>query len=285
MEAYEEPLDARASPIGFRVWRHHTKKSGAMVRAHSHPDVEINFLTRGHVRYAFGGAMVSVTPGRLAVFWGSIPHQAVELGPECIGVWLTVPLPLLLSWKLPNKIEDRLLQGEFIQSRHTDEAAQRDTLLLQRWPDDFQREDAETQRTLMLEIEARLRRLAQEAPRPLARKRAEPPGPGIESALAFLHAHYRDDVHATDAAQAAGWDVKYLMRKFKSTLNVSVGEYLSRLRISHAQWLLIATDKSVLEIAFESGYQSAAPFYQAFARANHGVTPLKYRKHTRSTTL
>ena len=275
-----EAIDLHARPIGFRVWDFSRKAGYAMPRAHSHPDVEVNFVTRGRMRYAFGGSIVDVLPGRLSVFWGSIPHQGIDDDPQTLGVWATFPLPLLLSWKLPKKFDERLLRGEFVQSRPTPDAAdeQRDRLLLARWPADYKRDDSDSRRTLLLEIEARLRRLAAESPAPAQGKPRQDPEPGIESALAFLHAQYRDDVHAADVAVAAGWAEKYLMRKFRATLNISVGEYLTRLRIAHAQWLLIATDKSIIDIAFESGYQSVAPFYQAFRRSGHGASPLQYRK-------
>jgi AraC-like DNA-binding protein len=273
-----EAIDLHDRPIGFKVWEFTQQRRTSMARAHSHPDVEVNFVTRGRMRYAFGGSMVDVLPGRIAVFWGSIPHQGIEDDAETCGVWATFPLPLLLSWKLPKKFDERLLRGEFIQTSPTPDDEQRDRLLLARWPADYTREDPDSRRTLLLEIEARLRRLAAEALTPAparTRPRAEP---GIESALEFLHANYRDEIRAADVAVAAGWHEKYLMRRFRATLNISVGDYLTRLRIAHAQWLLIATEKSIIDIAFDSGYQSVAPFYQAFRRSGHGLSPLQYRK-------
>jgi AraC-like DNA-binding protein len=278
--AQPEAIDNQ-SQLGFRIWHYDASKSRGMPRAHSHADVELNFVTRGRMRYAFGGRIVDVLPGYLALFWGSIPHQGIDTDRQTQGIWATFPLPLLLNWDLPNKFDERLLRGDFVQIRPTPEDEQLDRLLLARWPDEYRKQEADGRRTLLLEIEARLRRFAADSRTPAPAKHKSRPERGIESALAYLDAHYREEIHATDVATAAGWNEKYLMRKFRATLNVSVGEYLTRLRIAHAQWLLIATEKSIIDIAFESGYQSVAPFYQAFRRSGHGLSPLQYRKQHR----
>ena len=267
--------------LGFRVWSFAANLSMQMERAHSHADFELNFLSQGHVRYAFAGQIVTVAAGSLALFWGSIPHLAIDTSDDAKGFWATLPLTLVLSWNLPKKLDDRMLRGEFVTARATEAIATNDRLLLSRWPEDYQRKDPELRRTLLLEIEARIRRLAHDSAAPTSRGAVKRPEPGIESALAFLHKHYLDDIQAEDAGAAAGWHPKYLMRQFKQTLNMTVGEYLMRLRISHAQWLLISTEKSMLDVAFDSGYQSLAPFYQAFRKVAHGTTPLQFRKNAR----
>jgi len=64
-----------------------------------------------------------------------------------------------------------------------------------------------------------------------------------------------------------------------------VWEYLTRLRVSHAQRLLITTDLKVLDIAMESGFASVAPFYAAFAAHTPGLRPLDYRRQHQPAAL
>jgi AraC-like DNA-binding protein len=274
------PVIDMNAPLGFRIWGYDASHGTNMARAHSHPDVEMNFISSGWMRYVFGGRIVTVSPGRLALFWASIPHQGIDVAPKTRGVWGTFPLPLVLSWNLPWKLGERLMRGEFVMSSPDKVRDTFDGFMLDRWVGEFSRKEPETDRTLRLEIEARMRRLAGENNSGRSRERARPPEPGFESALAFLHAHYLEEIRASDIARAAGWNAKYLMRVFKRTLNMSMGEYLSRLRVSHAQWLLIATDETMLDVAYASGFQSLAPFYQAFGRITNGVTPLQYRKNS-----
>jgi AraC-like DNA-binding protein len=223
--------------------------------------------------------VITIAAGQIGLFWASIPHQGIKV-PETAGVWATLPLPLILSWKLPGKLDQRLLKGEFVVTGSRGDALLSDRFMFKRWVDDYQHTGAADRRTLLLEIEARFRRLAaQSAAAPQAS--SQPPEPGIESALAFLHQHYSEDVHVAQVARAAGWNEKYLMRAFKRALAMSVGEYLMRLRISHAQWLLATTDLSALDVAYDSGFQSLAPFYQAFRRVT-GARPLQFRRNAQS---
>src|SRR5438105_2876711 len=103
-----------------------------MPRAHAHADFELNYLSRGLMRYVFAGQTVSVTAGSLALFWGSIPHQGIETSHDALGVWATIPLSLLLNWNLPRKLDERMLRGEFAICSA---AGERDAL--NRWPPDF----------------------------------------------------------------------------------------------------------------------------------------------------
>jgi len=269
-------------PLGFRVWLM-SERSASMVQAHSHADIELNFVTRGTLTYAYGGRLLTLCPGDLAVFWASVPHQTLECTDQVCGVWATFTLPMLMSWKLSERMDERLLKGEFLKVQLPAQTLPHETFLFERLAADI-KGGADEHRTVQLELEARMRRFAREVPASPRRRESLPPEPGIERALAFLHQNYRGSILSRDVADAAGWHEKYLMRAFKRTLGMSLGEYLMRLRISHAQWLLISTGTGMLDIAFESGFQSAAPFYQAFRKVSGGVTPLQFRKQALQTS-
>jgi len=53
--------------------------------------------------------------------------------------------------------------------------------------------------------------------------------------------------------------------------------YVLKKRIAHAQRFIMAGDKSMLEIALETGFCSQSHFNKAF-RAATGTTPVQYRK-------
>jgi AraC family transcriptional regulator, melibiose operon regulatory protein len=97
----------------------------------------------------------------------------------------------------------------------------------------------------------------------------------------FIARNYRDPLTVQTIADHAGLHAKYLMRVFKKQCGSSVWEYLTRLRVSHAQRLLITSDMKVLDVAMESGFSSVAPFYAAFAAHTRGLRPLDYRRQHR----
>jgi transcriptional regulator GlxA family with amidase domain len=68
------------------------------------------------------------------------------------------------------------------------------------------------------------------------------------------------------------------MRLFRENLHMTIWDYLCRPRVTHAQWLLIDSDMTISEIAFDAGFGASAPFYQDFHRYAPGVKPNQYRK-------
>ena len=275
-----QPAARHEPAMGFRVWR--TQPSQMMEMPHTHPDIEINFLFRGgRLRYLHGGDVHVLESERLAVLWGGVPHQTLAPGIMGNGLWITLPLTWFLQWELPNDLTRRLLTGEIIQGA----PLEGEHRIMERWLEDHASGATTRRRVLLLEIEARLHRLALEQTRPARRKKSTvsiSKGLGhIARITGFLAEHYREPLSVKTIAQNVGLHPKYLMRTFKKNCRLGVWEYLTRLRVSHAQRLLIATDLKVLDVAMESGFSSVAPFYTAFALRSGGLSPLIYRRRHR----
>ena len=69
----------------------------------------------------------------------------------------------------------------------------------------------------------------------------------------------------------------YLMQLFKRNCGMGLWEYVQRLRISHAQRLLLMSDAKILDVAYDSGFASASRFYESFNRLCV-QTPKDYRR-------
>lgn len=262
-------------PFGFRVWR--MTPSAAMAEPHTHPDIEINFLLGGRCAYLHTGGVTAVAAGRFTVLWGGVPHQTLAPGITGEGIWITLPLAWFLQWQLPNGLRDRLLGGEIVSGAPDPADAPR----LERWLADEASGEPGRRRVLLLELAARFHRLALEIPRRAARARpAADGGAGqLTRVTRFIAQHYREPLAVDAIAADAGLHPKYLMRVFKKQCGVSVWEYVTRLRVSHAQRLLITTDLKIVDVALESGFASLGPFYRAFAAcAPDGLAPLDYRR-------
>lgn len=66
------------------------------------------------------------------------------------------------------------------------------------------------------------------------------------------------------------------MTLFRQHYGMTLGTYLTRLRVCQAQYLLVSTNGDVSRIAFETGFGSLSRFYEAF-KAISGQTPRQYR--------
>jgi len=259
--------------IGFRVWR---GRPGRMPDSHAHADVEWNYVLQGSVRYLLGGRFATLSAGSLGVFWAGVPHRLIELGKATQIVWVTVPLAWVMHWELGDRFIRALLSGEMIKS--SDDL---DRPMLTRWSDEFRRAGDNAQKIVMLEVEARLRRLAAAlAPRARAAV-SDDQAPRVEQIASFVAGNFREIESVRQIAAAVDLHPNYAMQLFKRTCGLPLWEYVTRLRVSHAQRLLLTTDWKVTQIAMESGFASAGRFYDSFARIV-GKTPREYRTFTRT---
>ena len=91
------------------------------------------------------------------------------------------------------------------------------------------------------------------------------------------------DAHLTLKELSKDLDINpaYLSREFSKYFdNLSFGEYLRKRRIEKALELLGATDYSLTEIAYLTGFSDQSHFTRTF-RQHTGKNPSAYRKHLR----
>jgi len=246
-----------------------------MQEAPAHGDVELNFVYGGGLRYFMGGRFVDVGPGTLSVFWGALPHQIVEVEPKSEFMYVRVPLVTLLRWNLGSAFVRKVLSGEVVVDP---QSPAWDADLTRRWIADVGSADPVLLHSCELEVEARLRRLAAKRQQKAAPRSAEHKArKQVEAITAFLFENYKDDISTADIGRAISLHPNYAMTLFRRECGMSIWQYLIRLRLSHAQLMLLTTDKTVLAIALESGFGSLARFYAAFTR-ECAMSPGEFRK-------
>ncbi|MCB5662461.1 helix-turn-helix transcriptional regulator, partial [Erysipelatoclostridium ramosum] len=70
---------------------------------------------------------------------------------------------------------------------------------------------------------------------------------------------------------------KYTIKKFHEYLNMTPSQYLNKKKIDKAIELLLSTELSILNIAFECGFNNIEYFDKIFKKTM-GLTPLRYRQ-------
>ena len=130
-----------------------------MAHYHRHHEIELNLVVHGALEYLFGATAVTLPAGRLALFWGVLPHRAAQAEPGTQLHWLTIPLGMFLSWRLPAALTRQVLSGLPVCGQDATRAAI-DGALFEQWQRDLRSGAPERFAIVQLEIEARLRRLA-----------------------------------------------------------------------------------------------------------------------------
>ena len=99
----------------------------------------------------------------------------------------------------------------------------------------------------------------------------------IQEAVLYVRTHFRDDISAEAVAKTVHLSPNYFSEYFKKQTGEKFSLFVLRLRVDFAANLLKITDLSVKEIAFESGFNSAAYFSNTF-KEFYGMSPDRYRK-------
>lgn len=98
----------------------------------------------------------------------------------------------------------------------------------------------------------------------------------IIKAMEYMEAHFQERLLLEDVARAVFLSPNHFSNLFAKVNGRSFSEYLSELRIRRAMELLAETDRSVLEIAFDCGFNSFSAFSRNFKRCC-GCSPTYYR--------
>jgi AraC-like DNA-binding protein len=102
----------------------------------------------------------------------------------------------------------------------------------------------------------------------------------IKKILAFLEDNYQSPFSLSDWALSISLSKEQFCRIFKKHFKNTPIEYLINYRISKAVDLLIQSELSIIDIAFETGFESANYFTITFKNKMH-TTPKEYRNNSK----
>lgn len=98
----------------------------------------------------------------------------------------------------------------------------------------------------------------------------------VQKACAYIEEHLTEELRVANIALAAGINKSYLHALFQEQLHCTIVEYINRKRLKQAAFLLLYSNSSVTDIAFQVGYNSRQHFANRFALF-YGESPANYR--------
>lgn len=100
--------------------------------------------------------------------------------------------------------------------------------------------------------------------------------PRLLQARQFIEARYLEPIKTQDVANHVALSEYHFARLFKAAFEVTVHQFILRLRLDKARHLLESSATSITDIAFTVGYNSLSAFINTFHR-RFGVSPSAYR--------
>lgn len=100
----------------------------------------------------------------------------------------------------------------------------------------------------------------------------------MRSVTEYIENNFKEDISLKSMADKIGYNYHYLSKAFKSMFGMSFPVFLSTYRADYAINLLTETDLEIVDIAFESGFQSVRSFNDIFKKYTN-MTPNDFRKN------
>lgn len=100
----------------------------------------------------------------------------------------------------------------------------------------------------------------------------------IDRIFKFTIDNFKEPVSLAQVADVACLSIPAFCNYFKKSTKKTYIDFLNEVRVGYACKLLMETDKPVLEICFDSGYNTMANFHKQFLKIKK-LTPLQHRKY------
>ena len=93
----------------------------------------------------------------------------------------------------------------------------------------------------------------------------------------FVSENYKGNCSLYELSKQTTYNYVYLSKHFSKNTGISYTEYVTRFRINEACYLLINTNGTMLDIAYECGFDCLRSFNRSF-KSIIGIAPSKYRR-------
>lgn len=253
------------------------------LECHWHDEMELFKVERGTVRVQCGSGCFEVKAGEMVFFNSGELHAAQPLEGGPLDYTAVVFRPEMLCGDQNDiarlKYVAPVLEGKLHPRRVTDpstpegrrmlEAFEQVMNLLMSKPPVYELRV----RALLLEIFAGLTEGAEL--RGPQRERA--PAQGIKTALDYIRSHYREQITIDQLASVSHMSGGHFCRLFKKYTFKTPVQYINGVRLSAAMDLLLESDRKVLDVAFDTGFNSLSYFIGVF-KQSMGCTPTEFRR-------
>lgn len=100
----------------------------------------------------------------------------------------------------------------------------------------------------------------------------------VRLVVTYIEDHLFEDMEIEKIAKELNYSKFYIARIFREYTGSTIYKYIQRRRLTEAARMLVETDMSIVDIAYEINYHSQQAFTQAFHQV-YLCTPQIYRKN------
>ena len=257
---------------------------------HSHPEYELTYIVSGNGKRLVGDSVEDFNSGDLVLLGSDLPHQWVSSptitpnGETCVSYVLQFHKDFLGKESLERKEMHELkkLLGFAQNGIHFSGF---DPELLEKKFINLLNTNSLSQISNFIELLNFL--ISYDKKRPLTsasyRYEAAEKNNGqnkINKVYGYLLEHFQQDVRLENVSSILNMSVSSFCHFFRRRTGKNFSEILNEIRLGFACKLLQETEKQIIEICFESGFQNLSYFNRKFKQEKK-LSPLQYRKKFR----
>lgn len=255
---------------------HHTDASSRDYPSHWHLDMEINILYEGKIDFYIGGRHEELTAGTFCLInskeiHNSVPHMEKKKG-KIVGFTLLIDHGFLSN--MIDGYSDVFFRVDHIREK------QQIALLLYQISDLClaERSCSTNLRVLSLVCEI-LSVLCEKCKYRISdidinhQKEWE----RIRIICEYIHNHYKLPLQQQVLAEKFYFSRGYFASFFKKYTGKTFKQYLTEVRLNESEKLLLKTENSILQIAYDTGFSDERRFIETF-KQYYKMTPGIYRK-------
>lgn len=268
----------------FVLESHHSERF--RMKQTRNPFLKVIYVLKGRGELRYESGPQAIRRGSVAVVPLGTPHQICDAPSE--------PLALLIVCVAQNVLDGLPdADASFLGKRpcvFEEPLITRETERILRnmfFEQSLQRAAAPTLMTgLVTQLLAQLARArtARVPAKTITEESVRGPETRVRAYLAELQHRFHENEKIDNVTARLGLSRRYFTRLFRQVAGTSWLKYVRNLRLEHAKALLRRGDRTILSIAFESGFDDVSTFYRAF-RASEHATPqgwLERQKRSRA---
>ncbi len=246
---------------------------------HYHPEYELTLITKGNGKRIVGDSHENFIKGDLVLTGAGLPHT-----------WASEPFKSSASAVVIQFSEEfiqnftRYPEGNSIRELLSNSATGlffncKSNSPLIKLIEELPQKNKIFRITSLLEI---LHQLASEESIPLSSNlysaaRSQQNENRINKVCSFIQDHSSESLSVGQAAEMIHLSKSAFCKFFKRVMKTSFSDYVNEIRIANACYLLVESDKTIREIALETGFESLTYFNRVFLKKKN-KTPGSFRK-------
>jgi len=256
-------------------------QSASRITWHAHEEFEVLLLLDGSTSYEFAdGSTVELSGGHFMVIPPGVVHRGHHdvRRPVSLTGMMFAPRAKRASRNTPFDASDlKWLEARFLASpSHARRMSSELRGLAESLANRFPNFDL-SNRFEVLSCRLTVCGVLYEAAKQLASVRIFEPQELVQSTIIFMRSHIDQTVSIEKLAEMVRCSRAKLFAAFRDSTGMTPVDYWTRLRVDHAQEMLIDTDHSITEVAMRCGFCTSQYFSTVF-RKYAGVTPTEFRQ-------